>query len=76
MSEWISVSDRLPIAESDMTSFYEEIDVITWDGNDVTFNCFQAGKTMDFWSVFVDDRYKVTHWMPMPPPPESVKCPL
>jgi hypothetical protein len=31
---------------------------------------------MDFWSVFVDERYKVTHWMLMPPPPEIAKCPL
>jgi hypothetical protein len=73
MSEWISVDDRLPIVESGMTAMYEEIDVITWDSEDVIFNCFQAGKTMEFWSVFVENRDNVTHWMPLPPPPGSVK---
>jgi hypothetical protein len=73
MSDWISVEDRLPIAEGGMTTMYEEVDVITWDGDDVIFNRFQAGRTMEFWSIFVDNRDSVTHWMPLPAPPEQVK---
>ena len=73
MSDWISVDERLPLVEDGMTAVYAEIDVITWDGDDVIFNCFQAGRTMAFWSIFVDNRDSVTHWMPLPPPPEELK---
>jgi hypothetical protein len=71
--DWISVDERLPLVEDGMTAIYAEIDVITWDGADVIFNCFQAGRTMAFWSIFVDNRDSVTHWMPLPPPPVELK---
>lgn len=69
MSEWISVEDRLP----------EELDgVITYRGEcgHVTAATFLNG---DFQGIsisvggFVKLGGNVTHWMPLPNPPEETK---
>jgi len=78
MSEWISVKDRLPITEDDMNGRnYDDIDIIITDGELVEFGAFQAGNTTDFWSCFTSDDNssivdsEVTHWMPLPEPPNN-----
>ena len=66
---WISVKDRLP---------EDDGEVLACNGNDV----FIAHCEGDYWAVYLlnteDDCYeqhvvKVTHWMPLPEPPEVKK---
>ena len=68
--EWISVKDRLPInSPREMKSNYEVVNVITFDGDNVESMEFRAGKTIHFWREWQDD-WPVTHWMPLPEPPQ------
>ena len=66
MSEWISVKDRLPEATNGMflvcyrfMGKYSARMVVAWYG----------GKFRDIETRIVD----VTHWMPLPAPPEEQK---
>lgn len=67
--KWISVKDRLP---------EDDGEVLACNGNDA----FIAHCEGDYWAVYLlnteDDCYeqhvvKVTHWMPLPEPPEVKK---
>ena len=69
--KWISVKDKLPINESDEWKYYHVIDVIVSNGHDVFFTQFEAGRTIEYWSNF--KKGGVTHWMPLPNPPEKKK---
>ena len=72
MSDWISVEDRLPIIERDICSTpYKNVGVIIATKNFVDFDYFEAGKMPDYWSQFKDYRKEVTHWQPLPAPPEK-----
>ena len=71
MSEWISVDERLPKDEvntyrGENNGEYPEYIVMVKDAKVPTVLVFEG----EFW---VDDDgavYNVTHWMPMPAPPE------
>jgi hypothetical protein len=63
MSEWISVDDRLPDELQSVLSFGN------YDG--VFQSIYRAGNFKK--ALVVWEHLSVTHWMPMPPPPESVK---
>ena len=67
---WISAADRLPYAELDeYLKEYNEIPefVVMIRGAVVpTALCFDGRS----WHSHDGDRYPVTHWMPMPNPPE------
>ena len=65
--EWISVEDRLPEEKVNCIVHYRH----AYCGNDgywaIGF-CFYDGEKFKF-----DPAYKVTHWMPIPEPPEVDK---
>ena len=61
MTEWISVKDRLPKDLEDCLCISEK-NYITID------NSGQYG-TAENW--YDDQGDKITHWMPLPPPPSS-----
>jgi len=66
--EWISVDERLPILESDNFGAFDMVEVIVFDGITVESSEFSAGRAGGFWTKW---EYKgVTHWMPLPEPPE------
>jgi len=64
MSNWIKVTDRLP-------DVFQSVLVCLENG--AIFNCFCIGYG-DFSIVLsgnrITDKNKVTHWMPLPEPPE------
>lgn len=75
MSEWISVKDRLPESDSKYMVWYKgELDICEFNTDSQTF-----GYTYDDYDEMYShlvcwddgmDKY-VTHWMPLPEPPES-----
>ena len=70
--KWIDVNDKLPI-DFKKVSNHETMEVlIVSDG--VTNYCeFSCGPLPEPWYKF-EDFHKgfITHWMPLPPPPEDV----
>jgi len=62
MSEWISVEDRLPEQDG-----YYLVNVLCELANGVYLAKFENGATF-MWHPF--SKADVTHWMPLPEPPE------
>lgn len=63
MSEWISVKDRLP--EDDgwfLVSIFGWVTLAFYDEHDSIFNDFKT---------CMANNSQVTHWMPLPEPPEE-----
>jgi len=73
VSNWISVKDRLPLDYKKCIKF-ESIEVIIYSGYEV-FSCdFSCGPYPEPWYNFEDlSKAYVTHWMPLPAPPEEIK---
>jgi hypothetical protein len=69
--EWISVEDRLPInCDKDLDGKnYTDMEVIVCLDGVVCVDHFMAGNTVGFWCRFF--QHNVTHWMPLPSPPED-----
>ena len=63
--EWISVDDRLP--EKDCDVLYVDLD------GDMYLGHLESGMDKDiFWTHYdyLEDHH-ITHWMPLPKPPEG-----
>jgi len=60
-SEWISVEERLPEAETSVLVFTERGYIfLSWASNEDVF-----------WFYNEDEDDRVTHWQPLPEPPET-----
>lgn len=74
MSDWIKVSERLPL-ELDSVTPYKTEQVIVSDGTFVDFAIFETGNGCGVpWRGFSKHSTwieKITHWMPLPAPPEA-----
>ena len=62
--EWISVKDALP---------KDNEYVLVYDSNNGFYNidCFYNGDWLEIHDYWTED-VKVTHWMPLPEPPDMV----
>jgi len=72
VSEWISVKDRLPKPDNSGEPRY----LIRVDGrSQYTWVDFWWKKPYsdDFWWVNLKDDEVVTHWMPLPEPPQETE---
>ena len=65
--EWISVNDELP-KEEDYYLISSNYGIVVRSFN-VYHNCWDDEQADDYWSDAIGG--KVTHWMPLPPPPSS-----
>lgn len=64
--EWISVTDRLPEDNTRVLGFSEpDKDIYCYDVDGVKW------WTEDYWNTA--EGYGITHWMPLPEPPETEK---
>jgi hypothetical protein len=72
MSDWISVSDKLPLNPAEV-NYYKTIKVIGTDGKEVFAYEFKAGDSCGEWNTFEIDytQVSVTHWMHMPALPKQ-----
>ena len=74
MSEWIKVSERMPL-ELDEIAVYRTVLVIVSNGFSVGFAVYEAGngcgKPWRGFSQYSDYSGNVTHWMPLPAAPEA-----
>lgn len=66
VQEWISVDDRLPEEKVNCIVHYKHA-YCNNDGYWAIGFCFYDGEKFQF-----NQAYKVTHWMPIPNPPEEV----
>jgi hypothetical protein len=70
--EWISVEDRFPLNEEDLTkSGYSSIELLTVANGYVYIDEYQIGSMPRFWGKFT--RNNVSHWMPLPEPPKEIE---
>lgn len=77
MSEWISVNDKLPVnSASEMNGNYFCCEVIVFGSCEVATALFSCGICGKWWYSFkfsgVDVTNQITHWMPLPEPPEAL----
>ena len=78
VQEWISVDDRLPIEEAkaheqEWPGEYCEFLVMIEKGSLPTtlYYDFEENEWFKINTALERETYKVTHWMPLPPPPKG-----
>lgn len=73
MDNWIDVNDSLPFDFTKCTK-YECVEVIVCSGGVVSVEDFTCGPRPKPWYNFGDFRkLYVSHWMPLPEPPNITK---
>lgn len=73
VDSWISVKERLPVHNESIEYVFADGKIIKNDGREGSvwfWNGWQQNGGMDYWGSF---RGTVTHWMPLPLPPEPPK---
>ena len=68
MSEWISVKDRLPEKDDHYLIYYSSQTLFTKTYRQQVV--YLVVNDIEKWGWPSDRLYKVTHWMPLPEPPE------
>jgi hypothetical protein len=71
MGEWIKVSERLP-------EDCQEVLVCAYNSklkfHNIKLDCYNGyGKWQDLDSSYDTTIWEITHWQPLPPPPEAEK---
>ena len=74
MPHWISVEDELPPLEIVSESWETSDDVLVYTlSGDMLVSRYEFSKlTKEHYWIFSDHDYIVTHWMPLPLPPEKL----
>ena len=81
MSKWISIKERLPDLDQlviiTWLSDYDRSPIYAWGGRTDDGDGWRWGVADSYRSINskgepieIDDNYPVTHWMPLPAPPE------
>jgi len=74
MTAWIDIKERQPIEASEMLGTFMSRSVIAYGDSTVAEMDYTAGSAGGFWAAFSSygpiNPELVTHWMPMPTPPE------
>jgi hypothetical protein len=67
MSEWISVEDRLPEHKERVLGYWAALEDGAYEGIEISWRA-----NSNIWtSYFVPGFSEITHWMPLPEPPEK-----
>lgn len=82
MAEWISVEERMPALDTEVLVFAVGLPEWGYEGKTTmaiayrfTYRFWSSGKEYEQWSTpweYFHKDYKITHWMPLPEPPEEV----
>ena len=67
MSEWISVKERLPGEGKDVLVYATSKFI---GGSKITTDRLEEGEKHPIW-IYTHGWFEVTHWMPLPEPPEE-----
>lgn len=69
MTEWISVKDRLPEVFDEVLVYYNGFIAVAWRETEKIKNGI-VGWHWNLQKYYPESLVNVTHWMPLPEPPE------